>query len=201
MRRIQPRPMSPKADPVKKAAFRNQIRILQRRENPVLWFEDESAFWIDPGRYKVWAFKGTKPTCPCSGTHLRVNVMGAVRPEDGYFFAAQSSHGNRAVFQLFLELLQTHLVEGRPNYMILDNARFHYGTELKWGKIKPLYLPPYSPDLNPIETLWLRMKKQHFNGWWAHQLEQLELQVEDVLDLFMQHPEWIQRTCATTTYL
>ncbi|MBZ0263028.1 winged helix-turn-helix domain-containing protein, partial [bacterium] len=114
LRRIQPRPLSPKADPAKKEAFREQVRLLKKRENPVFWFEDESAFWVDPGVYKVWALKGTKPTCPRSGSHYHANVMGVVRPEDGFCYAVQVSRGNRSTFQLFLDLLQPNIIEKRP---------------------------------------------------------------------------------------
>ncbi|MBZ0265040.1 transposase, partial [bacterium] len=120
--------------------------------------------------------------------------------EDGFCYAVQVSRGNRSTFQLFLDLLQPNIIEKRPNYLILDNARFHHAKGLDWGKLIPLFLPPYSPELNPIETLWLQMKKKHFNGWWTEKIEELEKRVDDVIDHFKQHPEWIQRTCATTTY-
>jgi len=42
--------------------------------------------------------------------------------------------------------------------MVLDNASWHRTKKLEWGNIEPLYLPPYSPDLNPIERIWLNVK-------------------------------------------
>ena len=51
----------------------------------------------------------------------------------------------------------------------MDNARFHYGGDLqkiaKQYNIKLIYLPPYSPELNPIEQLWAVIKaKSSFNS-------------------------------------
>ncbi|MGD9818702.1 MAG: transposase, partial [Desulfomonilaceae bacterium] len=44
----------------------------------------------------------------------------------------------------------------------LCNASWHKSKSLNWGRFEPIFLPPYSPDLNPIERLWLIMKAQWF---------------------------------------
>ncbi|MGO8879815.1 MAG: transposase [Desulfomonilaceae bacterium] len=42
----------------------------------------------------------------------------------------------------------------RPkNPLFLDNASWHRGKDISWGRFQPVFLPPYSPDLNPIERL------------------------------------------------
>jgi transposase len=48
------------------------------------------------------------------------------------------------------------------NVLILDNASWHKGRKLNWHFFEPVYLPPYSPDLNPIEQIWLIMKADNF---------------------------------------
>ena len=46
----------------------------------------------------------------------------------------------------------------RQILLVLDNASWHKPKRLNWHHIKPLYLPPYSPDLNPIEHAWSKIK-------------------------------------------
>ncbi len=64
-------------------------------------------------------------------------------------------------FELFLkEMVLPYLPEG--SVLVLDNARIHKGHELRTlveaAGCSLLYLPPYSPDFNPIELLWSWLK-------------------------------------------
>jgi len=53
---------------------------------------------------------------------------------------------------------------GRKKYIVLDNARFHRQRQLselaECRKCKVIFLPPYSPDLNPIENKWAWLKQK-----------------------------------------
>jgi len=189
-----------KANPVKRAAFVKTVRLLLPSE-PDLWFQDETAFWADPAPYKVWAPMGSKPVVPRLVTHEHVNVFGAVRPADGRFYAFIASHGNGKLFQHFLDQMQAQVDPNRRTVMILDNIRFHHGGDLDWGRIEPLYLPPYSPDLNPIETLWLVLKKRFFNRWIPTKRDPLDQRVAGAIDFYQHQPEIVRSACAITTYL
>jgi len=78
---------------------------------------------------------------------------------------------NRAVFETWLE---TQLLPALPygSVIICDNASFHKGGRIaeliQQAGCALLYLPPYSPDLNPIEHQWFvrknRMRKQIHSG-------------------------------------
>lgn len=127
--------------------------------------------------------------------------MGAVRPEDGYLFAVIASHGNARVFQLFIDVLHEHMDLCKRNILILDNARFHHAKAIKWGKIEPLFLPGYSPELNPIEELWLQAKKEFFNKWTPDSEEEQRERVAEAIDFFQNRSDAVKSICATTKYL
>ena len=51
--------------------------------------------------------------------------------------------------------------------LILDNASWHKAQRLNWHHFEVHYLPGYSPDFNPIERLWLRLKADFFSDFIA----------------------------------
>jgi transposase len=57
------------------------------------------------------------------------------------------------------------------NILIVDNATWHRRKSTNWHRWQPKYLPPYSPDLNPIERIWLTMKARWFNTSILHQID------------------------------
>ena len=51
---------------------------------------------------------------------------------------------------------------GKRQILIMDNTSWHKSKSLDWHHFEPVYLPAYSPDFNPIERLWLRLKADWF---------------------------------------
>ena len=83
---------------------------------------------------------------PCPDT----TFFGAVEPITGESFFLEMPWLNGVCFQYSLTLFQTRL-----NILVLDNGSFHYAKSLKLpDNIALIFLPPYSPELNPIERLW-----------------------------------------------
>lgn len=200
LRLKRPRPKAHLADPVAQAAFKIEIRRLIEVENPDIWFEDETSFWGDPPRYRVWAPKGSRPTVPYLGQHYRTCVMGAVRPSDGKFVSLLVTTGNSQLFQIFLDHLNQQINPDQQTILILDNAPFHKAKSLRWGNIIPCYLPPYSPELNPIEPLWGVIKPRHFNQWMARSQGQLDDRVADVMVIYQEDPKQVKQTCSMAAY-
>lgn len=88
----------------------------------------------------------------------------------------------------------------RRNILILDNASFHKVQSLNWGKIEPGFLPPYSPELNPIEEVWLLIKTTNFYYYVAPSQEQLEDTVAHALRQYMNQPCSIQSVANMSAY-
>jgi len=76
---------------------------------------------------------------------------------------------------------------------------WHKRKTTNWHNWEPIYLPPYSPDLNPIQRIWLTMKARWFNNHVCKNeeklLERLDQPILDVID----NPEKNQQTTAIGT--
>lgn len=154
-----------------------------------LWFADETGVEGEPRPYRRWAPKGSEPRVVHNGDHIRMNVLGMVCPRSGEFFAIEASHCDTDVFQAFLDAANRSIhPTRRRNIVILDNAGWHKSAALNWGNFEPQYLPPYSPDLNPIEWVWLVMKKKWLNNIHCKTVEALIQRLDLALLDFIENP-------------
>jgi transposase len=190
-----PRPWPDRQDEELRQAFREKLRTLSEDEGVDLWFGDESGFEGDPRPRRRWDKKGAKTQSTKNGDHLRMNVLGMVCPRSGDFFALEATHVCADMFQAFLdEAVCTLTLERRRNILILDNATWHKKKSLNLHGFEMLYLPPYSPDLNPIERLWLLLKARWFNNIVCKDMTALIERLDKALNDLIGRPEEIQRT-------
>jgi transposase len=127
-----------------------------------LVFLDESGFAHDMPRLRGYALKGQR----CFGVHDfgakgRTNVIGAVL---GGVLLTVSLFQTTVNTSIFNAWVTQDLIPKPPekSVVVMDNATFHKGKDmvisLEEAGHKLLYLPPYSPDLNPIEKKWAQAK-------------------------------------------
>lgn len=165
-----PRPWPERQNEADRQAFLEQLR--ERAQDPQieLWFGDECGVEGDPRPRRRWAQPGQPCTVPYLGDHLRQNVIGVVCPARGELFSLIVDGVDTDVFQVFLDQLAEHVPKrgGVRQLLILDNASWHKAARLNWHHFEPWYLPGYSPDFNPIERLWLRLKADWFWDYIAH---------------------------------
>ncbi|MEI6562405.1 MAG: transposase, partial [Verrucomicrobiota bacterium] len=136
---------------------------------------------------------------PYMGEHIRANVIGAVCPESGQSFEMIFDGVDTDVFQCFLD----HLAETIPpdpnkrRILILDNASWHKAVRLNWHHLECKFLPSYSPDFNPIERLWLRLKADYFTAFIAHTKQELIDRLCFALNALMDDTQMVASQCAT----
>ena len=144
-----------------------------------LMFQDEAGFGrINKPKY-CWCEKGIRPSVPCHHIREYRYAYGAVEPltVEGCFLILP--YCNTACMNLFL----TQLSEQYPDDVILlccDSAAWHTSGGLNLpDNIVLFYIPPYTPEMNPIEQIWKEIRKRGFrNGVFAS----LEKVVERLCD-------------------
>ena len=101
-----------------------------------------------------------------AGKFDKFSVFGAYNKNNDRMIITTSTYFNTASFKRFIEhLIKRVKLKNKKILLVLDNARYHKTKELKLffkgieDKLKLLFLPPYSPDLNPIETEWRETRR------------------------------------------
>ena len=122
-----------------------------------IFFEDESIARLDPTVKKGWFRKGSKPVQLVNGSKKKTTMFGAVSGLEKILMYTDIA--NLKNFMKFLKKLSVKV--GRC-VLVLDNASWHRSKKaVKYAEklgIVLYFLPPYSPELNPIEQLWKWIK-------------------------------------------
>lgn len=121
---------------------------------------------------KALTAKGVKPICPFHQVFQSTYLFGAFSPITGNDFMMELPKCNAETFQIFLD----QMAKEEPDelkIMVLDNGAFHKAkTLIIPDNIVLLFLPPYSPELNPAEKMWAKFKRTFTNRLF-HTLESL----------------------------
>ncbi len=100
---------------------------------------------------------------------------------------------NHFTFQIFLDEL-SKINENEFKILLLDNGAFHKSKELKVPEnIALLFIPPYSPELNPAEKIWWKMKRA-FTGKLHKTLENVSNFIKTEVDKIQS--DLIKKTCS-----
>jgi len=129
-----------------------------------LMFQDEAGFGrINKPKY-CWCFKGLRPSVPCHHIREYRYAYGAVEPLTGESFFLVLPYCNTDCMNVFLRELST----AYPDDFILmvdDGAAWHKSKGLEVpANIEIFPLPPYTPEMNPIEQIWKEIRKRGFKN-------------------------------------
>ena len=116
-----------------------------------------------------WIRTGVDKPIKTTGSRTRLNIVGVIRL--GYLQDAitkQYATVNGESIIDFFKLIKEQYVTNKPIHLVLDGAGYHRSaivkTQAEAFGIKLHYLPPYSPNLNPIERLWKVMNEHARNN-------------------------------------
>jgi transposase len=140
-----------------------------------VWFEDEARFGQKGSRTRIWAPRGTRPRAPKPTAYANLHVLSAVCPASGRAEGLVSPKRNTGVVQTFLNQLSATIPAGVHVLLVWDGAGYHVAKKrLAPANLTPIRLPPYSPELNPVERLWLYLREHHWSNRVYADIEALE---------------------------
>ena len=132
--------------------------------------------------YRAWFPQGERVPLPYWKTYEGVKLFGAVTDDRETFFTEVTDNFTSDVSLQFLRALQTEF--GEKLHVILDNAAYFTANKvtdfIEDSELKVTYLPPGSPDMNPVEECWRQFKRRLGNRYFES-MEDLRTQIWPVL--------------------
>ena len=131
-------------------------------EKPIkLFFQDEGRFGRINSIAKCWVPNGKRAIVGNQTIRQYTYVYTAVCPETGENYSLILPYANTESMNIFLDEISDEFKKYRI-ILTMDNAAWHDGKDLKkYDNIVPLFLPPYSPELNPVEYIWHYVKDHY----------------------------------------
>ena len=136
-------------------------------------FQDEAGFGrINKPKY-CWCGKGTRPSVPCHHIREYRYAYGAVEPKTGDSFFLVMPYCNTDCMNIFLKELSKTFPKDKI-LLVCDGAAWHKSTSLEVPEnIDLIFIPPYTPEMNPIEQIWKEIRKIGFKNEVFHSLEKV----------------------------
>ncbi len=146
--------------------MRNARRASARRGHRLrIMFADEARFGRINRPRPCWAPTGTRAEVASQLIREYIYLYGAVCPKDGTCVYLIMPTSNTACFQAFLDILARKFSR-QDILLVLDGAPNHRCGDLVLpDNISLLFLPPYSPELNPKENLWDEIREKIFKNY------------------------------------
>jgi len=151
----------------------------------------------------MWVAPETSdPVLMHASTRKSISCFGAVSLSTGKLVRGLADVFNAVTFRDFLKRLLRHRSRGKRMVVVLDNARYHHAILLapflrKYRQtLSLLFLPPYSPQLAPIERVWkLARRLATHNRYFATLAEVVEA-VDKCFDRWRQPNHVLRRLCS-----
>jgi hypothetical protein len=131
------------------------------------WFEDEARIGQKGGVTHVWRAKGVRPRGVRRQGFSSAHLFGAVCPERGAGVALVLPEVSTAAMGVFLTELSRAAPAGTHAVLVPDGAGWHVSEDLAVPpNLSLVHPPPYSPELNPVERVWLYLRER----WLSHRV-------------------------------
>ncbi len=131
-----------------------------------VWHQDETRVGQQGTLTYIWADKGSRPAARKDLRYEWAYLFGAVCAEPGVGAGLVLPCANAEMMNLHLAEISQRVAPGAHGVLVLDGAGWHQsGGRLRVpDNLSLLHLPPYSPELNPVENIWQYLRQNHLSN-------------------------------------
>ena len=139
-----------------------------------IWFQDEARFGQQNTTTHIWAEKGTRPRVVQQQQFIYAYLFGAVCITNGNTEAIIAPFSNMEIMKDHLKLISEATESDRHAVVIMDGASWHQEyLDKDFSNLSIIRLPPYSPELNPIEQVWSWLRQNEIANRVFHDYEDI----------------------------
>ena len=161
-----------------------------------IWCQDEARFGMQGSITRIWALTGMRPRAICQREFEWTYLYGSVEPATGRVHGLRLPEVSTVAMNLYLADFSKQLEEGEHALMVLDGASWHRAKALKIpGNVTLLIQPPYSPELNPMELVWGKGKRNYFCNRNFETIDDVEYATDRLWLLQTQSAEKMKSLC------
>jgi DDE superfamily endonuclease len=137
-----------------------------------LWCQDEARVGQKGRGIRVWLERGLRPEGMIDHRCASARLYAALRPGTDEAFALAMPEVSAAAMQAFLDGFAATLPERVHAALLVDGAGWHIAADLAVpANVSLILLPPCSPNLNPVERVWLHLRERFLSPWLLADLE------------------------------
>ncbi len=163
-----------------------------------MWFQDEARVGQKNGLTRIWGKTGARAVAPKDLGFASAYLFGAVCPTGDKAAAVIMPAGNTFAMNHHLQEIATQVAPEAHAVLILDRAAWHLAKALEVpNNITLLYLPPYSPELNPVERVWHYLRSHWLANRVFRDYQHILDACEDAWNRFIAQPGLIASVCQT----
>jgi transposase len=163
-------------------------------------FADEARFGRMNRPRPCWAPIGTRPEVAAQLIREYIYLYGAVAPKDGTCVYLIMPTSNTACFQAFLDVLARKFAR-QDILRVLDGAPNHRSRDLAVpNNITLLYVPPYSPELNPKENLWDEIREKIFKNYALKSIDAVHAKLKQAI-LYIERNTKLVQSITSSPYI
>ena len=165
-----------------------------------LLFEDESMIRAYQSLRYSWFLRGKQRKIPTYGKHEGAKLFAALDYESGHVIHREEEVYDAEAFLRFLKQILAVYPTGKL-VMVLDNGRIHKAAAIQsflseHPRLQFVFLPKYSPEMNPVERLWKWLKSDVIHNVFFDKTYKIRLAVRRFMNRVNQHlQEAIDRLC------
>jgi transposase len=153
-------------------------------------------------RCRMWIPPEDKdPVVLHAPTRKSVALFGAVNIRTGQLVCMTTPVFDADTFDAFLRMLLRHGRRSRLMTVVTDNARYHHAQSSRQflvgirERLRLDFLPPYSPDLNPIERVWKLLKRHATHNQYFPELDALLTAVTNQINIWSRPNAILKKLC------